>query len=301
MSRDLLIVGAGPAGVSAALWARSLDLEALVLERAVVGGQLHLIHFPLRNVAGSLGLTGAELAERLAAPLCPALAPRTGAEVVALDPVVPRVTLADGETLEARAVLLTSGARRRTLDAPGAARLAGHGVSHSATRDRDRFAGRDIVVVGGGDAAYENALILADAGCHVTLVIRGAPRARARFGERVAARREIMVRDRAEVAEVLGGAEVRAVRLAFAGGGGETIECAGVVVKIGMIPNSECFRGAIELDPQGFVRVDASLRTSHPHVWAAGDLVRPPASGIPVAWGQAAMAVESIRRALAGG
>lgn len=300
MIRDLAIVGAGPAGISAALWARSLDLDAVVLERADrAGGQLHLIHFRLRNVAGATGLTGAELAGRLAAS-DPPLDLRHRAEVMGLEPDPLALRLGDGGRVETRAVLVASGARRRPLEATGAARLEGRGVSYSATADRERFAGRDMVVVGGGDAAYENALILADAGCRVTLVARGRSRARPEFRARVAARRTVVVREHAEIVEVLGEDLVRGVRLRLGDGSEERLACEGVVVKIGMVPNSEPFRDILDVDPQGYLRVDAALRTSHPRVWAAGDIARPSLFGIPVAWGHGALAVEAIRKTLKG-
>jgi thioredoxin reductase (NADPH) len=300
VTRDLIIVGAGPAGVSAALWARSLELEPLVLERAGrTGGQLHLIHFALRNVAGSVGLTGAELAARMTPSGPPPFDLRLGAEVTSIDPDRGAVHLADGAVLETRALLIAAGARRRRLDAASAERLTGHGVSYSATRDRARFAGRTMLVVGGGDAAYENALILADAGCPVTLVVRGAPRARREFRERVASRATISVRERARVLEVLGEDQVTGARIERPDGV-ESVVCEGIVVKIGMAPNSEPYRSALETDREGYLVVDPALRTRHRQVWAAGDITRPAPSGIPVAWGQGARAAVAIRAALTG-
>jgi thioredoxin reductase (NADPH) len=300
VSHDLIIVGAGPAGISAALWARSLELEALVLERAErPGGQLHLIHFALRNVAGAVGLTGAELAARQMPRDLTPLDLRFGAEVTAIDPDRGAVHLADGAVLESRALLIAAGARRRRLEAPGAERLTGRGVSYSATQDRARFAGRPMLVVGGGDAAYENALILADAGCRVTLVVRGAARARREFRERVADREAIQVREGARVLEVQGENAVTGARIGSATGE-ELLACEGIVVKIGMIPNSEPYRSVLETDAEGYLVVDQGLRTRHRLVWAAGDITRPKPAGVPVAWGQGARAVEAIRAALGG-
>jgi len=300
MTRDLVVIGAGPAGISAALWARSLDLDTVVLERGErPGGQLHLIHFALRNVAGAVGLTGAELAARMV-PREPArLDLRLGAAVTAIDPDAGVVTFAGGETLATRATLIASGMRRRRLEAAGAERLTGRGVSYSATRDRERFAGRAMLVVGGGDAAFENALILAETGCRVTLVVRGAARARREFLSRVAACEAIRVREGAEVIEVLGEEQVAGARIRD-GSAVEAVACDGIVVKIGMVPNSEPFRGVVATEAQGFVTVDPTLRTSHERVWAAGDVTRPKPPGIPVAWGHGALAAESIRSSLRG-
>jgi thioredoxin reductase (NADPH) len=301
VSRDLIVIGAGPAGISAALWARSLDLETLVLERAErPGGQLHLIHFALRNVAGAVGLTGADLAARMMPPDPTSLDLRLGGEVTAIDPDTGVVRLGDGATLTARATLIATGMRRRRLEAAGAVRLAGHGVSYSATRDRARFAGRPMLVVGGGDAAYENALILADAGCRVTLIVRGVSRARPEFRSRVGTSGSIRVLEGAEVIEVEGEDAVRGVRVRVATGEVSSIPCEGIVIKIGMVPNSEPYRSALATDGDGYLVVDGTLRTSHPRVWAAGDITRPRPPGIPVAWGHGALAAEAIHRSLRG-
>jgi thioredoxin reductase (NADPH) len=300
MSRDLVVIGAGPAGISAALWARSLDLDGVVLERSDrPGGQLHLIHFALRNVVGAVGLTGAELAARIVPPATASLDLQLGAEVTGIDPEAGWVRLEGGAAIETRAMLIATGLRRRRLEATGAERLTGRGVSYSATADRERFAGHAMLVVGGGDAAYENALILADAGCRVTLVVRAAPRARREFRERVGARESIRVWEGAQAVEVLGEDSVHAARVRDARGV-ETTPCDGIVVKIGMVPNSEPFRSVLETDAAGYLVTDRGFRTSHPRVWAAGDVARPEPPGIPVAWGHGAVAVEAIRKALRG-
>jgi thioredoxin reductase (NADPH) len=305
VSLDLVIVGAGPAGVAAALWAKSLGLSARVLEAGdTAGGQLHHIHQPLANLPGATGGDGPALARTLADELAAAgIDVRYGHPAQALEPEVPAVRTADGTRHAAGAVLIVTGVRRRRLEVPGEREYEGRGVSASATQDRARFAGEEVVVAGGGDAAYENALLLADVGCAVTLAVRGAPRARREFRERVAASPRIEVLEGTRVIGVLGAVageeRVRAVRLEGPRGTFEQ-PAAGLVVKIGVVPNTEWCAASLELDPESYLSVDEHFGTSRPRVWAAGDVARPPLAGIAVAFGQGALAVHAIRLVLRG-
>jgi thioredoxin reductase (NADPH) len=301
---DLVIVGAGPAGVSAALWARALDLTVLLLDGAnAPGGQLHAVHFHPHDVPGFEAGDGPALAAAYARQLASARVPlRTGARVTALEAAPPgadrrAVVLEGGERLEASAVLAASGARRRRLEVPGERELEGAGVSYSGTRDRARLAGRRIAVVGGGDAAFENALMLADAGSEVMVLARGALRARAEFLARVRDASRVRVLEGTRVLAVLGEGAVRAIRVTGPGGERE-LPVEGVLVKVGVVPNSEWCAGQVACDEAGFVRVDGRLATSAPRVWAAGDITRPQPPSIPVALGQGAQAVATIRAAL---
>lgn len=307
MSRpELVIVGAGPTGVSAALWARGLSLSARLIERGdQPGGQLHMVHFQPRDVAGVTGVDGPGLARLHAAQLEAAGVDVTlGLAAAALEPGgeaagLPAVRLTDGTRLEADAVLIATGARRRPLEVPGAREFEGRGVSTSATRDRAALAGREVVVAGGGDAAFENALILAGAGCTVTLLARGRVRARPDFRMRVAAEPRIRVCEGVAIEAVLGAAHVTALRVRDAHGVRE-LPCEALVVKIGVIPNSEWCREVLAHDPDGSLRVDARFATSAPRVWAAGDVVRPLLPSITVGMAQGAQAVAVIRDRLHG-
>lgn len=306
MSPELAVVGAGPAGITAALWARSLELDVIVLDAAPTpGGQLHVVHFHPPAVPGFERGDGPALAaayvrqleaagvrwrgDRAAVSLRAAPAPGGLAEV----------GFANEAPVLARAVLVATGVRRRRLGVPGERELEGRGVSFSATRDHERLAGRPVVVVGGGDAAFENALLLAAAGSDVDLLVRGAARARAEFRDRVAAEPRIRVHPGARVTAILGDEAVAAVRIERGGQPGE-LPTRGVVVKVGVVPNSEWCRDSVATDAAGYVIAGPDLATSAPGVWAAGDIVRPDPPSIPVAIGQGAQAAAAIRRALRG-
>ena len=298
--RELVIVGAGPAGVSAALWARSHELDPLLLEAATrAGGQLLHVHFEPHDLAGSEPGDGATLAARYGEQLERAVvSARLGTEVRSLTvSPAPRLTLASGEQVSARALLVATGARRRRLDVAGERELEDHGVSYSATRDREQFAGRAVAVVGGGDAACENALLLVAAGCDVTLIARAALRARREFRERVAAERRIRVLEGARVLEVLGTTRVTGLKLATPDGE-RTLACEGVVVKVGVVPGTDWCRDVLPHDAEGYLRVDGSFATPVAGVWAAGDVVRPALLSVAVAVGQGALAAAAIRRTL---
>jgi len=295
MSHDVVIAGAGAAGVSAALWARSLGLSVVLLEEgAEPGGQLHHVHFEIGNFAGSLPGMGQTLVHRMNEQLAAQeIDVRYRTPAASLDPKAPAVRLGNGESLDARSILIATGARKRMLDVPGARELFGRGISDSATRDRQTFAGEEMLVVGGGDAAFENALILADVGCRVTIAVRDAGNARREFRERVARVPRIEVLEHTMVTAVLGEDRVQGVKLDGSRGSFE-LAVAGVVVKIGMEPNSEWCAAEVDRDADGYVLVDERFGTSQARVWAAGDITRPAVPSVAVSLGHGALAIHAI-------
>jgi thioredoxin reductase len=183
------------------------------------------------------------------------------------------------------------------LGVPGEREFEDRGVSYSATRDREALAGRATVVVGGGDAAVENALMLAATGGSITLLARGALRARAEFRERLSREPRIRVLEHTRVLEIAGGDRVG--RLRVSGPEGEqALVCEAVVVKVGVVPNTEWCREALPHDDEGYLRVDAESATGVQGVWAAGDVVRPAVLSAAVAVGQGVLAAAAIRRTL---
>ena len=173
---DVVIIGAGPAGLSAAFWCDEPGLDTLLLEqKETVGGQLHSIYNPINNYLGMRVANGAELLERFSQRIGDAdFDLWTSVEIESVDLKAKRVRLRSGEDLQSIAIIIATGVRRRKLGIPGEDEFVDGGIIESATRDRELFAGKDVCVIGGGDAAAENALLLAELCPTVTLVHRGA-------------------------------------------------------------------------------------------------------------------------------
>src|ERR1051325_997655 len=160
---DVIIIGAGPAGLSAARWCDELGLDTLVLEQAEeVGGQLLSVHNPIENYLGVRARNGLELRDLFADQTKDSdFDLWTKVEIDTIDLKVKHVTLKSGEELQSIAMIIATGLRRRRLGIPGETEFIGRGIIESATRDRDQFAGKDVCVIGGGDAAAENAFAVA--------------------------------------------------------------------------------------------------------------------------------------------
>src|SRR3989441_7240871 len=162
---DVVIIGAGPAGLSAAFWCDGLGLDTLLLEQdAGIGGQLLSVYNPIENYLGLRAHNGRELLERFSAGIDEAdFDLWTNVEIEKVDLIAKRIVLRSGEELQSISIIIATGVRRRKAGIRGEDEFAGRGIIESATRDRDLFAGRDVCVIGGGDAAAENALLLAKA------------------------------------------------------------------------------------------------------------------------------------------
>ena len=298
---DVLIVGAGPAALSAALWLRDFGLSAVLLEQSIQpGGQLHDIHAAIPNYLTAFGWDG----ERFAG-VALADARSAGLEILVGEPVR-RIAKRElrvergRERLRGRAILLAMGLRRRKLGVPGEDALEGRGVSHSANRDRMRFAGRPVAVVGGGTAAVEDALLCAEAGSDVTLLHRSSRfKSRVDFLKRARAHPRIRFVVNAGVREIVGKERVEAVRYRRRGlRRDEEVRVGGVFVRIGREPETDVVRGVVRLDRAGFIRVGVGGRTSARGIYAAGDVCSPRWPSIANAVGQGAAVAWEIAREL---
>ena len=293
---EVLIIGGGPGGMSALLWCHSLGLRALLLERAPeLGGQLlHLFH-RVTDYPGLVARDGRELRDRFAAHLGELqLEWQTGARIETIDLGERRVAC-DGETLEGRALILATGARKRRLGVPGEDEFEGRGVSYSATRDHRAFAGREVCVVGGGDSALENCLILARLCPRVTLVHRSDTfRARPEWVAQVRQHPRISIITGGQVKAIRGGQEVSEIVVERGTGEHTVIPAQGIFIRIGIAPNVEGLRGQIALDESGFIQTDARQRTSLDFVYAVGDVCRPVCLSVAAAVGHGAIAAKDI-------
>ena len=294
---DVLIIGAGPAGLSAARWCDELGLDTLVLEQdAEVGGQLLSIHNPIDNYLGLHAANGRELRERFVEQTkdCD-FDLWTNVEIESVDLKAKRVTLRSGEVLKAIAIIIATGLRRRKLGIPGEDEFVGRGMIESSG-DRQSFAGKDVCVIGGGDAAAENALSFAEICPTVTLVHRGKKlRARAEFTEQLHTNHCITVFSESVVHRIIGHERVEAVEIERAGAIKPfQMAVQGVIVRIGFAPNSELFHDQLELDSRGYVLINGVQETMLENVFAVGDVANPISPTISGAVGGGATAAKVI-------
>jgi thioredoxin reductase (NADPH) len=295
---DAIIIGAGPAGLSAAFWCDELGLDTLVLEQAgEIGGQLHRVYNPINNYLGLKTQNGQELLEIFSRDVSEAgFDLWTGTEIESIDLRAKRISLRSGEKLQAISIVLATGVRPRALGLAGEQELKGKGMIESAARDRDQFAGRDVCVVGGGDAAVENALLLAEVCATVTLVHRGRKlRARREFVERLQPNHAVTVFTESVLKRIIGEDHVEAVEIQRKDGLKPfQLAVRGLLIRIGVEPNTDLFREQLELDQQGFVRINGEQETSVPMVFAIGDVSNPTAPTISGATGAGATAAKVI-------
>lgn len=276
--RQVIIIGSGPAGYTAALYASRAQLQPLVFEGSVTSGGALMTTTDVENFPGFPdGIMGPDLMDHLRKQ-----AERFGAELIADD--VTSVDLAgDVKTVhvgnteyQARTVILATGSSYRELGLPDEKRLSGHGVSWCATCDGFFFRDQDIAVIGGGDSAMEEALFLTRFGKTVTIVHRRDElRASKIMQERAFANEKISFVWNAHVAGILGEDRVEGIVLEDTRTGEETtLSVGGVFIAIGHDPRSELLAGQIDLDDEGYVEVEQpTTRTNLPGVFAAGDVV----------------------------
>jgi thioredoxin reductase (NADPH) len=295
---DVIIIGAGPAGLSTALWCDDLGLDTLVLEQAEqIGGQLHRVYNPISNYLGIKTDNGAELLEKFAKDVGDAdFDLWTQTATAAVDLKAKRVELQSGESLQTIALVIASGVRPRELGVPGEREFVGKGIIESGARDRELFAGKDVCVVGGGDSAVENALLLAEVCATVTLVHRSKKlRARREFTERLQSNHCVTVFTESVLTRIMGAGEVEAVEIKrHAGLKPFQLAVRGVLIRIGVEPNTELFREQLETDENGYIKVSSQHETSVPMVFAVGDVSNPVAPTISGATGAGATAAKAI-------
>ena len=277
--RDVIIIGSGPAGYTAAIYAARANLRPLVFEGAVTAGGALMTTTDVENYPGfSEGILGPDLMDELRKQ-----AERFGAELVTddvtavdLTGAIKVVTDGSGSEHRARSVIIATGSRYRVLGVEGEKRLAGHGVSWCATCDGFFFRDQDIAVVGGGDSAMEEATFITRFARSVTIIHRrDRLRASKIMQDRAFANPKVRFVWNSDVVEVLGESKVTGVRLRDVTTGEEsTLEVTGLFVAIGHDPRSELFTGQLRMDNEGYILVDhPTTWTNQPGVFASGDVV----------------------------
>ena len=303
---DCVIVGAGAAGISAAQWLRSLDVRFRWFEAQTdagacevsprLGGMLWRVHNTIKNYPGATYANGPDVLRAFLKGLddCDGLRPEV-AEITRIfqnEDAIWTVEFSTRPPLQTRTVILATGTRYRRLGVPGEMEGVGRYISQSASVDGERFAGQKVAVVGGGDAAYENAIILAPHVESVTLLVRDSKvRARQAFQERV--------KEHANIHVYPHPAEVTRIEATAAGcrlhldttGPDHTMDVAGVFIRIGV----EAVRPEVGVATErGFIAVDTTQATSLDGIFAAGDITNRPLRSIATAVGDAAAAARGV-------
>lgn len=277
--RNVIIIGSGPAGYTAAVYAARAQLEPLVFEGAVTAGGALMNTTEVENFPGfSGGIMGPELMEQMRAQAVKFGAELITDDIVSADLSGPIKTVVDGSgnSHSARSVILAMGSGYRELGLPDEKRLSGHGVSWCATCDGFFFRDQDIAVVGGGDSALEEAMFLTRFARSVTVIHRrDALRASKIMQERALANEKLHFAWNSEVAEIHGDPKLSGVTLRDrVSGETRPLAITGLFIAIGHDPRSEVVRDQVAVDDEGYVLVEAqSTRTSLPGVFACGDLV----------------------------
>src|SRR6266581_3342144 len=276
--RDVVIIGSGPAGYTAALYAARARLNPLVFEGSVTAGGALMNTTDVENYPGFPdGILGPDLMDSIRKQ-----AERFGAELVSDDVLevdltaTPKLVKTADSAYQARTIIIATGSSYRELGVPGEKRLSGHGVSWCATCDGFFFREQDIAVIGGGDSAMEEALFLTRLARSVTIVHRrDSLRASKIMQERAFASPKIKFRWNSEVSEVLGDKKITGLRLRDTVTGEQSdLAVGGVFVAIGHDPRSELFTGQLATDSEGYLLVEQpSTRTAIPGVFACGDVV----------------------------
>ena len=295
--QDVLIVGGGPAGLSAALWCADLGLAVTLLERGSdIGGQLHSIYNPIENYIGVTAPDGREMLSHFRSSVERfSFRRRLNCEVTGLDPNSSHIRLADGEEIGFKVLIIATGVRRRVLGVPGEAEYRGKGIIESGARDKEALAGKRVLIVGGGDAAVENALMISQHAASVKLVHR-----RSELSARKEFQRELRTRTNVEtifnsvVTRIIGDAHVSAVELRYLPSGEVRIQAFDrVLIRIGVVPNTEFVRDVVDLDHRDYIKVGPTCETNVAGVFAVGDAANPVSPTISTAVGTGATAAKA--------
>lgn len=276
---DVIIIGGGPAGMSAAITCAELGVNAIMLEReAELGGQLLWTHNAIENYPPFKAKNGRELRDHfLQRVKNTGVNYLTNANVESVDLKQKIVILSDGDRYSADSIVLATGVRRRLLNVPGEAEFREKGILESGVKDKENVRGRTVVIVGGGDAAIENACILGEVAKKAIVVHRRNKfTAQKKFVDAANVLQNVEFVFDSRVVAILGDQKVTAIEIQNVESETRTtIATDAVLIRIGVEPNTELFKDRIEVDDRGFISLKNTLLTSVPSIYAAGDVASP--------------------------
>lgn len=300
---DVIIIGAGPGGLAAAIYAQRAELASLVIERAPVAGGQIINTYEVDNYPGIPGVSGYALAEKMQEHCKRLEVAFQEAEVreIVDEGAFKKIVLEGGEILETRTVIAATGAVNKTLGVPGEEELAGMGVSYCATCDGAFFKNKATAVVGGGDVAVEDAIFLARLCKKVYLIHRrDSFRAAKTLVSALAKYENVELVLDSVVDEIHGEDMVEAVTVHnVKSGEPRKLEVNGVFLAVGTKPNSELFAKLVKLTESGWIAADESCRTSCPGIYAVGDVRAKQLRQVVTAAADGANAITSIEHYLA--
>ncbi len=300
---DLIIVGSGPAGLAAAIYAARAELKFIVLEKEIMSGGQIINTYEVDNYPGLFHMGGFDLAMKFrehADSLGASFAAGEVEKIETLDSGK-KVVCKDGTVYETKTVILAGGAKYRKLEVPGEKELAGSGVSYCATCDGAFFRGKEVAVIGGGDVAVEDALFLARI-CQKVYVVhrRDTFRAAKTLVSRLTEAENVEIIYDSVVKEIQGNFKVSSLLLENKKTLEErTIALDGVFIAVGMLPETKIYEGLVDMDNAGYIVADETGATSDPAVFAAGDIRTKALRQVVTAASDGANAVQSVERYLA--
>ena len=298
MNYDVIIIGGGAAGLSAGLWCAELGLRALLLEsEKEFGGQLLRTYNRIENYLGIEAKNGRELRDIFLEQIKKReFLSKFEAEISTIDFEKKTLKLKTGESFSADFLIVATGVRRRKLNIEGEKKFQNKGILRSGKRDKDSVRDKNVIIVGGGDAALENALILAETARKVTLVHRREEfSAREEFLQKVRQNDKIEILTNTILTKISGGEKVENVELEnLKNNESENLAIDAVLLRIGVEANAGIFEKQIDLDEKGYIKINSECETSVKNIFAIGDVANPLAPTISSAVGMGAIAAKVI-------
>lgn len=300
---DLIIAGAGPAGLAAAIYAARAELNFFVLEKEIMSGGQIINTYEVDNYPGLFHMGGFDLAMKFREHADALGASFVTGEVEKIEAIKggKKIICTDGKEYETKTVILSGGAKHRKLDVPGEDKLAGSGVSYCATCDGAFFRNKEVAVVGGGDVAVEDALFLARL-CKKVYVIhrRDSFRAAKTLVSQLVAAENVEIIYDSVVKEIQGNFKVESLVVENKKTQEERkLSLDGVFIAVGMLPETKAYEGLVDLDNTGYIVADETGVTSDAAIFAAGDIRTKALRQVVTAASDGANAVQSVERYLA--